>query len=81
MVRKKTRDYIHDSILHTWKYDINHDYNNNYFLRESTLVDAFYYYLRQKIDNLENIRIFTEYWINGYSADMFVARVKDTESY
>lgn len=81
MIKKSIRDYIHNCILYTWKYDIDHDFNNNYFLREATLVDAFYYYLRRKIDNLDNIRIFTEYWIDGYCADMVVVKVKDTESW
>ena len=48
------------------------EYNEGYILNEATLVNDFYYHLRQRLGDLKNIRIFTEYKIRDYRADMII---------
>ena len=55
---------IDETIKYIWEYDIKNDYQNGWLLREDTLKNAFYHYLRSKLASLfdeNNLRIFTEY--------------------
>ena len=50
---------IDETIKYIWEYDIKNDYQNGWLLREDTLKNAFYHYLRSKLASLfdENMNI------------------------
>ena len=55
---------IDDTIKYVWEYDIKADYQYGWLLKEDTLKNSFYFYLRSKLENLfceNNVRIFTEF--------------------
>lgn len=72
-------ELVDSSIKKVWFEDIKRDYENHYLLKEDTLKNSFYYYLRMRLGelNLEenNIRIFTEYKIKDKKIDLAVVEI------
>ena len=74
---------IDDAIKYIWENDIKADYNFGWLLKEDTLKNSFYFYLRSKLENLfceNDIRIFTEFTdekfkSRGYRPDIVIAKV------
>ena len=74
---------IDETIVSIWKCEIKSDYERGWLLKEDTLKNALYFYLRSKLGELfeeNDIRIFTEFtdWKfkrSGYRPDMVIARV------
>ncbi|MBE6708416.1 MAG: hypothetical protein E7578_04145 [Ruminococcaceae bacterium] len=63
-MKKEIIEIIDCTIKTIWEYDIKRDYNERWLLKEDTLKNTFYYYLRTKLDGLfreYNIRVFTEF--------------------
>ena len=83
---------IDETIKYIWENDIKADYNYGWLLKEDTLKNSFYFYLRSKLENLfceNDIRIFTEFTDDkfnsrGYRPDIVIAKVdfdKDCKRY
>ncbi len=74
---------IDDAIRYVWMNDIASDYENRWLLKEDTLKNAMYHYLRMKLSNLlekYDLRIFTEFTDDkfqgtGYRPDIVIARM------
>ena len=74
---------IDDTIKYIWENDIKSDYKYGWLLKEDTLKNSFYFYLRSKLENLfceNDIRIFTEFTdekfkSTGYRPDIVIAKV------
>ncbi len=74
---------IDEAIRYVWMVDIASDYDNGWLLKEDTLKNAMYYYLRMKLSNLleqYDLRIFTEFTDDkfqgtGYRPDMVIAEM------
>ena len=74
---------IDGTIKYIWENDIKADYNHGWLLKEDTLKNSFYFYLRSKLENLfyeNDIRIFTEFTDKkfkgkGYRPDIVIAKV------
>ena len=80
---KKIIKTIDDTIKYIWENDIKADYKYGWLLKEDTLKNSFYFYLRSKLENLffeNDIRIFTEFTDekfknSGYRPDIVIAKV------
>lgn len=80
---EKVIKIIDDTIKYIWENDIKADYNHGWLLKEDTLKNSFYFYLRSKLENLfceNDIRIFTEFTdekfkSKGYRPDIVIAKV------
>ncbi len=74
---------IDKTIKYIWKHDIPKDYSDVLLLKEDTLKNAFYYYLRKRIGRFfykNDIRIFTEFTNDmfegtGYRPDIVIAKM------
>ena len=74
---------IDEAIRYVWMNDIASDYENRWLLKEDTLKNAMYHYLRMKLSNLlekYDLRIFTEFTDDkfqgtGYRPDMVIAKM------
>ncbi len=74
---------IDDVIRYVWTVDIASDYENGWLLKEDTLKNAMYHYLRTKLSNLlekYDLRIFTEFTDDkfhgtGCRPDIVIARM------
>ena len=71
--------FIHQIVKNVWIEDIKNDYQNSYLLKEDSFKNAFYFHLRKRLgddyllDN--NIRIFTEYYIDGERIDLVIVEI------
>lgn len=78
-----------DSVIKTiWLEDLKKDYANSFLLKEDSLKNAFYFHLRTRLGenflNQNNLRIFTEYYINREKIDLVITEIdpiKATEYY
>ena len=64
LTKQEIQDIIHRTICDIWKTYISLDYNSGYLLKEDTLKNSFYHYLRMRLEHLflkNNIRVFTEF--------------------
>ncbi|EJV59181.1 hypothetical protein BWGOE3_08900 [Bacillus mycoides] len=70
---------IDTAIKKVWLEDLKIDYANNFLLKEDSLKNAFYFHLRNRLgeDFLKNnnLRIFTEYYINGERIDLAIVEI------
>lgn len=74
---------IDETVKYIWENDIKADYKYGWLLKEDTLKNSFYYYLRAKLENLfceNDIRIFTEFTDNKFKGshkrpDIVIAKV------
>lgn len=85
------KEYIQSEIDYAikcvWCEDIKQDYENSWIYKEDSLKSSFYYFLRQRLDNLcykENLRIITEF--NGLGirenkmrADLAIVELDNTD--
>ena len=82
-IPQKVIKEIHNTIKYVWEYDISRDYDNKMLLKEDTLKNSLYFYIRTRLGNLlekYNIVIYTEFntdkFINtGFRADMIIAQI------
>ncbi|MEA1012656.1 MULTISPECIES: hypothetical protein [Bacillus cereus group] len=67
------------AIEKVWLEDLKNDYANHFLLKEDSLKNAFYFHLRNRlgVDFLKNnnLRIFTEYYINGERIDLVIVEI------
>ncbi|PER24587.1 hypothetical protein CN490_22520 [Bacillus cereus] len=70
---------IDTAIKKVWKEDLKIDYANYFLLKEDSLKNAFYFHLRNRLGedflNNNNLRIFTEYYINGERIDLAIVEI------
>lgn len=69
-----------DSVIKTvWLEDLSIDYDYKFLLKEDSLKNAFYFHVRKRLgdDFLKenNLRIFTEYYINGERIDLVIVEI------
>ncbi|MGE8080991.1 hypothetical protein [Peribacillus loiseleuriae] len=71
--------FVHSTIKKVWLEDISRDYKKLYLLKEDSFKNSFYFNLRRRLgdDFLEenNLRIFTEYYIEGERIDLAVVEI------
>lgn len=71
--------FVHSTIKKVWLEDIRRDYQKSFLLKEDTFKNSFYYNLRRRLgdDFLEenNLRIFTEFFIDGERIDLVVVEI------
>ncbi|MFK2827112.1 hypothetical protein QYG89_15865 [Bacillus sp. B190/17] len=71
--------FVHSTIKKVWLEDIHREYKKSFLLKEDTLKNSFYFNLRRRLgdDFLEesNLRIFTEYFIDGERIDLAVVKI------
>lgn len=63
-MNEKIIKIIDETIKAIWKNEIAEDYKKHWLLKEDTLKNAFYFHLRNQLDELlcnNDIRIFTEF--------------------
>ncbi|MBR4071643.1 MAG: hypothetical protein IKK26_03725 [Clostridia bacterium] len=80
---KQILDVIHNKIKSIWLEKIKHDYEYGWLLKEDTLKNALYYYLRSELTDFfeeNNIRVFTEFTYGEFKdskmrPDMVIAEV------
>ncbi len=83
MTRKNLMDCIHKEMCKIWREVIPDDYRNGWFLKEDTLKNALYFYLRSRLGAIfeqNDVRIFTEFTdgpLKGTQkcADLVIAKV------
>ncbi|KMP25927.1 hypothetical protein TU52_24845 [Bacillus cereus] len=79
MVNYKIIEKIDTDIKKVWKEDLKIDYANYFLLKEDSLKNAFYFHLRNRLGedflNKNNLRIFTEYLINGERIDLAIVKI------
>lgn len=67
------------AIKKVWKEDLKIDYANYFLLKEDSLKNAFYFHLRSRLGedflHSNNLRIFTEYYINGERIDLAIVEI------
>lgn len=67
------------AIKKVWKEDLKIDYANYFLLKEDSLKNAFYFHLRNRLGedflHSNNLRIFTEYYINGERIDLAIVEI------
>lgn len=74
---------IDETIKAIWKNEIAEDYKKHWLLKEDTLKNAFYFHLRNQLDELlcnNDIRIFTEFtddkfWGTNFRPDIVIAEM------
>lgn len=75
----KIIEKIDTDIKKVWKEDLKIDYANYFLLKEDSLKNAFYFHLRNRLGedflNKNNLRIFTEYLINGERIDLAIVKI------
>ncbi len=75
----KIIEKIDTAIKKVWKEDLKIDYANYFLLKEDSLKNAFYFHLRNRLGedflNNNNLRIFTEYFINGERIDLAIVEI------
>lgn len=88
MMSKEIIEGIDSIIKDVWLEDLKKDYAENHLLKEDSLKNAFYFHLRMRLGESflrkNNIRIFTEYYIDGERIDLVIAEIdplKATEYY
>ncbi|MCM3162719.1 hypothetical protein [Metabacillus litoralis] len=71
--------YIHDVINKVWLEDISNDYSNKCLLKEDSLKNALYFHLRRRLGDdfltENNLRIFTEYYVDGERIDLVIVEI------
>lgn len=72
---------IRNTVTGLWENEIKEDYLNGHLLREDTLKNSMYYHIRRKLGplfNRNNIRIFTEYYMDdaAQKADIVIVRTE-----
>lgn len=79
MIKKSVLEIIRSVVKEIWKEEISKDYERKFLFKEDTLKNALYYHLRTKLGDgflRENsLRIYTEYYIEGYKIDLVIAEV------
>ncbi|MED3398663.1 hypothetical protein [Bacillus wiedmannii] len=74
---------IDTAIKKVWLEDLKIDYTNHFLLKEDSLKNAFYFHLRSSLGevflNNNNLRIFTEYFVNGERIDLVIVQI-DSEA-
>ncbi len=70
---------IDSTIKEIWAKKLSIDYDKNYMLKEDSLKNAFYFHLRTRLGDKfldeHNLRIFTEYYINGKRVDLVIVEI------
>lgn len=70
---------IDNAIKKIWCKEIKMDYENYSLLKEDSLKNSFYYHLRTKLTDSflqeNNMRIYTEFYLNGIRADLVIAKI------
>ncbi|XKK15617.1 hypothetical protein HFP64_27980 [Bacillus sp. AC79A.1] len=70
---------IDTAIKKVWTEDLKIVYANYFLLKEDSLKNAFYFHLRNRLGedflNNNNLRIFTEYFINGERIDLAIVEI------
>lgn len=79
MVNNKIIERIDSVIKTVWSKDLKMDYDKKFLLKEDTLKNAFYFHLRTRLGesflNENNLRIFTEYYIDGERIDLVIVEI------
>ncbi|WP_146552657.1 hypothetical protein [Rummeliibacillus sp. SL167] len=88
MVVLSINEQVNKAICEVWLENLKDDYHNFSLLKEDTMKNSFYFHLRNKLGedflNANNLRIFTEYYIDGERIDLTVVKIdpiKATTSY
>lgn len=79
IVDSRVEEKIDLEIKKVWMEDLRIDYEKSYILKEDSLKNAFYYHLRTRLGESflieNNLRIFTEYHINGERVDLVLVEI------
>ncbi|WP_409271353.1 hypothetical protein V1499_18075 [Neobacillus sp. SCS-31] len=72
---------IDQAIKEIWSLELYSDYCNFSLLKEDSLKNAFYHHLRNKLSDQflieNNIRIYTEFYMDGIRADLAIVKLDD----
>lgn len=70
---------IKKAMKQVWTVDIVQDYRHKFLLKEDTLKNSVYYHLRNRLGDVfltkHNLRIFTEYYMNGQKIDLAIVAI------
>ncbi|OOZ85010.1 hypothetical protein BHL25_19285 [Bacillus cereus] len=79
MMNNDIIENIDTAIKKVWLEDLKIDYANYFLLKEDSLKNAFYFHLRNRLGedflHNNNLRIFTEYFINGERIDLAIVEI------